>query len=362
MLLPTTYAMSMALLVLSVLCWGSWANTLKKSGWRFELYYMDFALGLLLASLGMAFTVGSMGTDLSVSDSFLLVAKRPIFLAFAAGCIFNLGNMLLVAAVDVSGMSVAFPIGIGLAFIIGAIWNSIAQQTGNALLLFGGCGIVLLALILAAVAQGQLGAVRRKAAAAAAAAAMPPEEPLASSAPGARRKKIETPKGPSALLGVWLALAAGLLLGASYPVMLMSAETELGFSNPFAALLVFSMGVLITTFIYNLYFMNLPVKGEPVSFFAYFTGSIGQHGLGLLGGVLWAVGMGANGAAAAAQDAAKVGPGLSYVIGQGAAVIASLWGLLVWREFAEATSGTSRLMLLVVALLAAGMAMVGLAG
>lgn len=357
MLLPTTYAMSMALLVLSMLCWGSWANTLKKSGWRFELYYLDFALGLLLASLGLAFTVGSMGTDLSVSDSFLLVAKRPIFMAFAAGCIFNLGNMLLIAAVDVAGMGVAFPIGLGLAFITVTIWNFIAQQSGNALLVFGGCGAILLSVVLTAIAQGQLGTVRRKAAAAAAAALAPPEETAAAG----KRKKQEAYKGPSALLGVWLALASGLLLGASHPVMMMSTEGELGFSNPFAVLLVFSLGVLITTFVYSLYFMNLPVKGEPVSFFAYFTGSLGQHALGLLGGILWAVGMGANGAAAAAQEAAKLAPGLSQAVGQGAAVLALLWGLFVWKEFSEA-AGAARLMMVVLLLLAGGLAMVGLAG
>lgn len=362
MLLPTTYAMSMALLILSMLCWGSWANTLKKSGWRFELYYMDYALGLLLTSLGLAFTVGSMGTDLSVSDSFLLVAKRTIFLAFAAGCIFNLGNMLLIAAVDVAGMSVAFPIGLGLALIVGAIWNFSTQQNSNTGLLFGGCALVVLAVILTAVAQGQLGTARRKAAAAAAAAAAPPEETVPNSTPGARRKKPEAPKGPSALLGVWLAIAGGFLLGGSYPVMLMSTEGELGFSNPFAVLLVFAIGVVITTLVYNLYFMNLPVKGEPVSFFSYFTGSIGQHGLGVVGGILWAFGMGANGAAAAAQEAAKVGTGLSYVLGQGAAVVALVWGLFVWKEFADAPGGSSRLMLVVLLLLMSGLGMVAIAG
>lgn len=357
MLLPTTYAVSMALLILSILCWGSWANTLKKSGWRFELYYLDYALGLLLASLGMAFTVGSMGTDLSVSDSFLLVAKRTIFLAFAAGCIFNLGNMLLVAAVDVAGMSVGFPVALGLALTVVSIWHYVGQQTASAALLFGGCGLILLAVILTAVAQGQLGAVRRKVAA----AAIPPEEAVAQTATATRRKKVEAPQGPSSLLGVWLALAGGLLLGGFYPVMMMSMEGELGFTNPFAVLLVFAIGVFVTTFVYNLYFMNLPVKGEPVSFFAYFTGSLGQHALGLLGGILWALGAGANRAAAAAQEAAKVGPQLSYVLGQGAAVLALLWGLLIWKEFAEAEGGTTRLMMIVLLLFAAGAAMAGLA-
>lgn len=352
----------MALLVLSMLCWGSWANTLKKSLWRFELYYIDFCLGALLAALIAAFTVGSMGTDLSVQDSFLLVSKRPILFAFAAGCIFNLANMLIVAAIEVAGMSVAFPIGIGLALIVGVIWNYIAQQVGNAFFLFGGCILVLIAVVLSAVAYGMMEGIRRKEAAALAAAQAPPvEEMPKATAASARKKKVEEESGPGAMLGVGLALAGGLLMGTFYPIVGMSMEGELGFTNPFAVTLIFSIGMLVSTFIYNLYFMNLPVKGLPISFFAYFTGKLGQHGLGLLGGILWMTGACANFAAAAAQGEAKVGPAVSYAMGQGATFVSLMWGLFVWKEFAGATGGINRLLAIMSLLFLAGLALVALA-
>lgn len=360
MLLPTTYAFTMTLLLLSMLCWGSWANTLKKSGWRFELFYIDFSLGAVLAAVIAAFTVGSMGTDLSVSDTFLLVGKRQIILAFAAGCIFNLANMLLVAAIEMAGMSVAFPVGIGLALIVGVIWSYTMQQVGNAYMLFGGCFLVLIAVILSAAAHGMMETLRRKKAEAILAAALAEQLPPDQQIP-AKKKKSTEPEGPGVYRGVWLALAAGLLMGSFYPVMGMSTEGELGISNPFAVTLIFSFGILLSTFIYNLYFMNLPVKGLPISFFAYFTGKLGQHGLGLLGGVIWMVGACANFAAAAAQGEAKAGPAVSYALGQGATFVSLLWGLLVWKEFAGASSGVTRLLLIMSILFLAGLSLVAIA-
>ncbi len=358
MLLPTTYALTMALLLLSMLCWGSWANTLKKSGWRFELFYIDFSLGAVFAAVIAAFTVGSMGTDLSVNDTFLLVGKRQILLAFAAGCIFNLANMLLVAAIEMAGMSVAFPVGIGLALIVGVIWSYTMQQVGNAYMLFGGCFLVLIAVILSAVAHGMMETIRRKAAkavAAAMAAELPPEPQIQT-----KKKKRDESEGPGIYRGVWLALAAGLLMGSFYPVMGMSTEGEVGITNPFAVTLLFSFGILVSTFVYNLYFMNLPVKGLPISFFAYFTGRLGQHGLGLLGGVIWMIGACANFAAAAAQGEAKAGPAVSYALGQGATFVSLLWGLLVWKEFAGASSAVTRLLLIMSLLFLAGLSLVAI--
>jgi glucose uptake protein len=349
----------MAVLLLSILCWGSWANTLKKSAWRFELFYIDFSLGTVLASVVAAFSVGSMGTDLSVNDTFLLVGKRQIMLAFAAGCIFNLANMLLVAAIEMAGMSVAFPIGLGLALIVGVTWNYFMQSTGNAFMLFGGCLLVLLAVILTAVAHGKLEKLRRKAAKALA-ASLAAEMPAEQQAP-AKKKKSDEPAGPGVYRGVWLAIAAGLLMSLFYPVMGMSTEGELGISNPFAVTLLFSFGVFLSTFIYNLYFMNLPVKGLPISFFAYFTGKMSQHGLGLLGGILWMVGACANFAAAAAQGEAKVGTSLTFALGHGAALLSLAWGLLVWKEFSGATGAISRLLMIVGLLFVAGLALVAIA-
>jgi glucose uptake protein len=369
MILPASYAITLLILVISMICWGSWANTLKKSNWRFELFYFDYAIGTVLAATIFAFTAGSMGTEITVSDNFLLAAKKPILWAFVAGVIFNLANMLLVAAIDLAGMSVAFPVGIGLALIVGVVWSFVLQQVGNPYFLFGGCLFVLIAIILNAMALGKMSAIRAKAAklaaeaAAAAAAEMAPAAATTTGASAAaKKKKAETKSSePSAFRGFWIALAAGLLMGSFYPLVGFSMEGEMGLQNPYAVALVFSGGIFLSTFVFNLYFMNLPVKGQPISPFAYFTGTVGQHVLGLLGGMIWMTGAVLNFAGAAAQGEAKVGPAVSYGLGQGATFVSLLWGLLVWKEFAGADGGTRRLLWMMSLLFLAGLALVAIA-
>ena len=361
MLLPTTHTLTIALIFLSILCWGAWANTFKKSLWRFELYYIDFSFGTVLAALLAAFTVGSMGPDISVEDTFLLVGKKQILLAFMAGCIFNLANMLIVAAIEMAGMSVAFPVGLGLALIVGVIWNYIALQTGSAAMLFGGCALVLVAVILSVVAHGKMQGIRKRAAAALAAASQPTEEEAKLAAPGIKRRKAVEESGPGAYRGVWLALAGGLLLGTFYPIMMMSTEGELGIINPFAVTLIFSVGILLSTFIYNLYFMNLPVKGLPISFFAYFTGTLSQHAMGLLGGMIWMFGACANFLAGAAQGEAKVGAAVSYAFGHGAVFVSLICGMMLWKEFSGADGSTKRLLWIMPLLFLLGLGLAALA-
>jgi len=353
--------LTLALIAVSIFCWGAWASAIKKANWRFELSYIDFSLGTLLASLIAAFTVGSMGTDLSVQDSFLLVSKRPILLAVAAGAIFNLGNMLIMAAIEVSGMSVAMPIGVGLALLVTGIWNFVGLQGGNLWMLIGGCVLSLIALVLGVVAHSQVEAIRRKAAKAAAAAAQLAEEEAAAGVAPVRKKKQMEEESPGASLGIFLAIAGGLVLGAFHPVMAMSMEGELGFSNPFAVTLLFSIGILVTTFIYNLYFMNLPVKGLPISFFAYFTGKFGQHAMGLLGGMIWMIGACANFSAGAAQGEAKVGAVVSNMAGYGAAILSIFFGMVIWKEFSEAKGGTRRLIWIMAVFLLAGVSLATMA-
>ncbi len=343
MLLPSTYAITLALVLLSVICWGSWANTLKSSKWRFELFYMDFGLGVLLTSLIAAFTIGSMGTDLSASDSYLLVGKRSLALAFVAGCVLNLGHMLIVGGMEVSGMSIALPVGFSMSVVVTAIWQYFAAQQGKPLAVFGGAFVLLIAVVLAAIANSQNTKVLRKAAEAAKAALAASEpQPL----PGSRRKKHDEDNSiPSSGVGTSLAIAGGLVMGAFFPILGMGMEGEAGFSNPLAAMMMIAAGILVSTFIYNLYFINLPVKGLPVSFFAYFTGRISQHFMGFLGGVIWTIGICAILAAGAAQGEAKVGATFSLVAGQAAAIVGIVWGLITWKEFALAKSGTVRLLM-----------------
>lgn len=353
MLLPSTFAVTLALLILSVLCWGSWAATLKKSAWRFELYYIDFCMGALLAAIIASFTVGSMGTDISVQDSFLLVAKRPILIAVASGAIFNLGNMLIVGSIEVGGMATAMPIGLAFSLIVSSIWNYVANQGSRPAMVFGGAALLLISVVFAAVAHSKLQAARRKSAAEAR-AALDANDPAAA----ARKKRSQEGLGPGGVLGTLLALAGGLLVGISFPITGMAMEGEWGFTNPFAVALLFSIGMLLSTFVYNLYFINLPVKGLPVSFFAYFTGTMGQHALALIGGIVWMVGTCSYMTAAAAQGDAKAGVAFSQAVLHGAAFLSVLLGLSMWKEMEEAPGGAGRTALIAGVVLLAGVGLV----
>lgn len=331
MILPTTYAAALLLTIVSMICWGSWANTFKLSRkWRFELFYFDYAFGVVIMALVAAFTFGSMGDDLSFSDNLLITGKRQIAMAIAAGGIFNLANMLLVAAISIAGLSVAFPVGIGLALVIGVIWNYILRPAGNPLFLFGGAAIVILAILVDALAY--------------------------------RTHEASGPSGDSrfSVKGLILSLVSGLLMGSFYPLVEMSRAGEVGL-GPYTAAVMFSIGVLVTTFVFNLYFMNLPVQGEPVPFMDYVRGSARNHLLGILGGLIWCAGAIANFVASSAPPEVNVSPAMSYAMGQGATMISALWGLLVWKEFAGATSRVKTLLTVMIALFIAGLGLVSVA-
>jgi glucose uptake protein len=311
--------------------WGSWANTFKLTKkWRFELFYFDFSIGLLLAAVIAAYTFGSMGDDLSFSDNMMITGKRQIALGMLAGMIFNLANMLLVAAISLAGMAVAFPVAIGLAMIIGVVANYIIKPQGSPTLLFVGALLILVAIVVDALAYRTHG-----------------------QGEGQATSKFS-------LKGLILSLVSGVLMGSFYPIVEVSKAGDIGL-GPYAVGFVFAIGVFLSTFVYNLYFMNLPVEGEPISFFAYFKGSVRNHLLGIFGGVLWSTGAIANFAAASAPAQVNVGPAVTYALGQGATLVSVLWGLIVWKEFKGADTRVKMLLAVMIALFIAGLALVSLA-
>ncbi|WP_238325907.1 hypothetical protein [Bryobacter aggregatus] len=320
---------------------------------------MDFALGALLSGVALAYTVGSMGADLSVADNFLLSGKKQIFYAFVAGCVFNLANMLIVAGIELAGMSVAIPIGMGISFVLSAIWTYFTQNSGSPLYVFGAAFLVSMAVVLIAIAHAKAEGQRRKIAAeleAAATAELAAAEPTSP----VKKKKPAAPAGPGILRGVWVALAGGFVMGAFLPLVNLSMEAELGLSNPYAVTMIAAAGMLISTFIYNLYFMNLPVRGLPTSFFAYFTGTLSQHLLGLAGGTIWMIGISSYLLVTIAPGEAKIGPWLSFGVGSGSLIVSALCGILIWKEFDGAEAGAKKLLMAVIALLLAGMALISL--
>jgi glucose uptake protein len=349
MILPHTYLATLLVILLSTVCWGSWANTQKMAGkWRFELFYFDYSFGVLLMALLCAFTFGSLGYDgFSFMDDMMNAGKRFVAMGFGAGVVFNLANMLLVAAISVVGLAVAFPVGIGLALVIGVIWNYIIRPQGNPLLLFLGCGLVLGAIVVDAAAYRALEAIRH--------------EKLAQSGKAkSTRKKVS-------LKGVFLSLASGVLMGSFYPLVVMGKSNEWGGTagenglGPYAIGLVFAIGVFFSTFVFNLFFMNLPVEGEPLELLDYFKGSGKLHLLGVAGGVIWCAGAIANFVGSSAPEQVQAGPAISLALGQGATMVSTLWGLLLWKEFAGADSRIKALLVIMFVLFLAGLGMISVA-
>jgi len=348
MILPHTYIATLLVLFFSMLCWGSWANTQKMSGkWRFELFYFDYAFGVLLTAVICAFTLGSLGYDgFSFLDDVMNGGKRYAAMGVAAGVIFNLANMLLVAAITVAGLAVAFPVGIGLALIIGVIWNYMIRPQGNAMLLFAGCALVVGAIIVDAMAYRAMEQLRA--------------ETRAKAGTASTSKKVS-------LKGVFLSLASGVLMGSFYPLVVMAKSNDWGGTageaglGPYAIGVVFALGVFFSTFVFNLFFMNLPVQGEPLEIPDYFKGLPKQHLLGVAGGILWCSGTIANFVGSSAPEEVQVGPAISLALGQGAAMVSALWGLLLWKEFEGADSRIRALVVIMFVLFIAGLTMVSVA-
>jgi len=325
MFVPSTYAVALFMMFLSMVCWGSWANTQKLTGnWRFELFYWDYVWGILLMSVLMGFTLGN--TRPGSPESFMTNLGRadihPLLLAFAGGIVFNIANILLVAAIAIAGLAVAFPIGIGLALVIGSILNYIITPGGNPVLLFGGIALVCVAIVLDAMAYRKI------------------SEDL----------KLSTK-------GILLSLLCGVGMGLFYPFVAKALKGE-HHLVPYTVAYVFGIGILVCTVPLNYIFMRKPVSGPPVRFVDYLHGSKSLHFWGVLGGMIWGVGTISNFVASYVK---MVGPATSYSLGQGATMVSAIWGVFVWKEFARADSSARRLLALMFAFFIAGLICVALA-
>jgi glucose uptake protein len=311
--------------------------------WRFELYYFDYALGFTLAGLVAAFTFGTMGADgFQFMDDVLQTSKHNLFYGFVAGGIFNLGNMALLGAISVAGMAIAYAVGFGVAIAIGAVLIYTIAHQGNPVLLFGGAAIALAAAVVGAMAYRSHMAVKL-------------EEQ-------ARAGKLKTSAPKVSPKGVLLSVFAGLLLG-SFPSMAEKAMTYGPTMGPYALAATFSLGVLASTFVYSLFFMNLPVEGEPVEVLDYFRrGNLKRHLLGWTGGMISLAGLLAIWIAAGTEPEWRAGAAESFGISQTAGLIGALWGLFAWSEFSDADFRAKNLLYvtLVLFLCGAGLASVAL--
>ncbi|MBO8152863.1 MAG: multidrug DMT transporter permease [Candidatus Marinimicrobia bacterium] len=327
MFVVQSYLIAVIFCFITMLCWGSWANTQKlaRKEWRYELFYWDYAIGVLLMSVIFAFTLGSIG---SLGRSFVRDISQAdfsnILYAFTGGVVFNAANILLVAAIAIAGMSVAFPVGIGLALVLGVIVNYIATPLGNPILLFVGVALVVAAIILDSVAYRRL-----------------PGQP----------KSVSTK-------GLLLSILCGILMGFFYRFVARSMSSDFinlepGKLSPYTAVFFFSIGVFISNFVFNTIIMKKPFVGEPVSYGEYFKGSFGTHLIGILGGIIWCIGM-----TFSIIAAGQAGFAISYGLGQGATMVAAFWGVFIWKEFKEAPEGTNSLIALMFLSFIAGLLLI----
>jgi len=331
MFIPQSYSLAIILCVVTMLCWGSWGNTQKLAGksWRFELFYWDYVIGILLFSLLLGFTLGSSGeTGRGFIQDIKQAEPGNIFNAMIGGIIFNASNILLVAAMSIAGMAVAFPVGVGIALALGVIINYIFAPQGNPEFIFGGVILIVAAILLDAFAY----------------------------------KKHSTSSQKVSSKGILLSVAAGVLMALFYRFVASSMVTsfeapEAGKLTPYSALFFFAAGVLLSNFLFNYLIMKKPFDGAPLSFKDYKNGSFGVHLTGILGGVIWNIGMSMS-----ILASGKAGFAISYGLGQGATLIAALWGVFIWKEFKGASKPVNLLIFLMFLAYLAGLALLVIAG
>ena len=313
MFILESYSIAVFFCIITMLCWGSWANTQKlaEKSWRFELFYWDYVIGILLMSVLFAFTLGSAGDH---GRSFAIDIQQAddssITSALLGGVIFNLANILLIAAISIAGMSVAFPVGIGIALIWGVIDNYLKAPSGNPNLIFLGVALIAIGIVVNAMAYKRL--------------------------TGSEQKVSSK--------GLIISVIAGVLMAQFYGFVVNGmtkdfSVPETGKLTPYSSIVIFSIGILLSNFLFNTILMKKPVQGTPVSYSDYFNGNFKSHLTGILGGIIWCIGMSFS---IIASD--KAGPAISYGLGQGAVLVAAIWGVFIWKEFKGAPKGTNLLL------------------
>ncbi len=334
MFIVSNYILAVVFCFITMLCWGSWGNTQKLAGktWRYELFYWDYVIGMVLFTLLLGFTMGSIGdegrpfiADLGQAD------WKNIGWVILGGVIFNASNILLSASTSLAGMAVAFPLGCGLALVLGVINNYLEQAKGNPWLLGLGVLLVVIAVVCNGIAAGRVA------------------------------KGGEQNKGRAK--GIVLAILAGLLMSTFYRFVVKGMDIEnfvspeAGKLTPYSAIFIFSVGVLLSNVIFNTIIMKKPFVGAPVSYSEYFKGSFSTHLVGILGGMIWCLGT-----AFSYIAAGKAGAAVSYALGQGAPMIAAFWGVFIWKEFKGADGKTNALLALMFLLFIVGLAVIVKAG
>ncbi|MBQ1253396.1 MAG: multidrug DMT transporter permease [Alistipes sp.] len=334
MFIVNSYLLAVIFCFITMLCWGSWGNTQKLAGktWRYELFYWDYVIGMVLFTLLLGFTMGSIGSEgRPFVEDLMQADKANILSVIIGGVIFNASNILLSASVSLAGLSVAFPLGVGLALVLCVIINYMGAPKGDPMLLFLGVALIVIAIICNGIASGRV-------------------------SKGGEESK-------SNRKGIILSMVAGVLMSFFYRFVAKAMDldhfeqpTE-GMLTPYSAIFIFSIGVLLSNFIFNTLVMRHPFVGEPVAYKEYFKGSFSTHLVGVLGGCIWCLGT-----AFSYIAAGKAGAAISYALGQGAPMVAAIWGVFIWKEFKGSDKKTDMLLAIMFLFFIAGLGLIIVSG
>ncbi|MVM32961.1 multidrug DMT transporter permease [Spirosoma sp. HMF4905] len=314
MFIITYYPVAVVVCFLTMLCWGSWANTQKLATQSVPttIFYRDYTYGILLLSLLLAFTLGSIGdSGRSFLSDFKQGDTQSLLYALIGGFVFNIANILIVVGIELAGLSVAMPVGIGLALILGVVVNYILSPVGNVGLLSGGVFAIFLSVVFSAMAY---------------------------------RAKATTDSSVSTQ-GLIISLVGGFLMSFFFYFVAKSmtmdfTNPEPGLLTPYTALVLFAIGVVISTPLFLPVlrrFASKPADGE----IFYSDVSRRNHQIGMLGGMVWCLGM-----ASSLLASGAAGYAISYGLGQGATIIAVFWGIFIWHEFRGAPALSNRYLIL----------------
>ncbi|MBL7839937.1 MAG: multidrug DMT transporter permease [Cyclobacteriaceae bacterium] len=332
MYIISSYSLAVFFCIITMLCWGSWGNTQKLAAktWRYELFYWDYVIGIVLLSVVFGFTLGSMGEQgRSFTTDLAQVSSDNLWSAILGGVIFNASNILLSASISIAGMAVAFPVGVGLALVLGVILNYNSASKDDPIILFAGVALIMVAIIFNGIASG----------------------------------KMATGDKKSSSKGIWLAVIAGILMSFFYRFVAAAMDVNNfesptpGMMTPYTAFFVFAIGMLISNFPFNTLIMKKPFVGAPVTYKDYFSGSFSTHLVGVAGGLIWGLGT-----VLSYMSAGKAGAAISYALGQGATMVAAFWGVFIWKEFKGASARVNVLLFFMFLLFISGLALIIVSG
>ena len=339
MVLVHNFTLVLLCCIYCCICWGSWANTQKlvqKKDWSFPLFYWDYIFGFFLTAVIGAFTLGSLGSEgESFLENFKTMDWTSVGWAMLGGIVWNAANIFLTAANAIAGMAVGFPIGGGLGWIGGVVFNYLLvvlagqKYPGNEVLLWVGLVIAVAAILFCAKAYNNLTTSQHR-----------------------------TPKS-----GIVMAVISGIGLMFFYGLVVKSISPEYvsggtGTLTPYSAVFFFALGVLISTPIVNGLAMAHPVEGgRKVTMKDYFTkGDTKTHLIGLLGGFIWMSGM-----VISFMGSGGGNPAVNYALSNASPVVAMIWGVLIWKEFKGAPKGTNKLLLAMFLLFIAALVLISMA-